>query len=148
MYRTRDHQRGIPITGEIPRFLAVGTIGFFTDAAILFWLTRSIGVDPLVARLFSFPPAFLVTWLLNRYWTFTSGKIRPVGQQLLAYVFVQISGAATNYTVYAALLLYVKHIFVTPIIALAVAAVVSAALTFVLSKTVAFSVPIEKQPQS
>ena len=143
--KEQHHKSGFPITTEIARFIIVGTAGFLTDAAVLFLLTRSIGIDPFVARLFSFPPAFFVTWLLNRYWTFTNGQKRPIGQQFLAYIFVQISGLATNYAVYAVLLLYATYVFFDPIVALAAASVAAAVVTFALSKTVIFSAPSDKR---
>ncbi|WP_282129970.1 GtrA family protein [Roseobacter litoralis] len=83
----------------ILRFGAVGSVGFVVDGGLLYTLI-SVGVDLYVARLVSFPIAALVTWWLNRNWTFsTAEKVRPAAQ-LGRYLTVQIIGALCNYAVY------------------------------------------------
>jgi putative flippase GtrA len=87
---------------QVARFLVVGTLGFAIDGGLLYLLVR-IGVDPYLARAFSFPPAVTATWYLNRVWTFAARR-GIVRQQYARYLAVQIIGALSNYGVYAAIL--------------------------------------------
>lgn len=85
---------------QIMRFGAVGGLGFVVDGGLL-WLLIGAGVDPLVARLISFPVAVLVTWWSNRIWTFASQERESPYGQLSRYLAVQLTGAAVNYAVFA-----------------------------------------------
>jgi len=89
---------------EFSRFLAAGAAGFLTDAVLLFALSQSAGVDPLLARIGSFSTALCVTWLLNRRWTFVSQASGMVGiaREVVSYAAVQLTGGAVNIAVYAA----------------------------------------------
>ena len=59
---------------RIVRFLCVGAVGFFADAAMLALLTSILGIEPLIARCLSIAFALMVTWLLNRTLTFGSSS--------------------------------------------------------------------------
>ncbi len=87
---------------QVARFLVVGTLGFAIDGGLLYLLVR-IGVDPYLARAFSFPPAVTATWYLNRVWTFAARQ-GVVRRQYARYLAVQIVGALSNYGVYAVIL--------------------------------------------
>ena len=84
------------------RFGVVGSIGFAVDAAVLLALVHGFGVDPVIARVFSFSIAVTVTFELNRNWSF--GAIRQ--QRLLAafatYLGVQGAGLLLNLAVFSA----------------------------------------------
>ena len=89
---------------QILRFGGVGSVGFIFDGGLL-WLLLTIGVNPYLARLISFPIAVLATWWLNRIWTFESAaRARPFSQ-LNRYILIQMLGALTNYLVYVSYLL-------------------------------------------
>ena len=85
---------------QMMRFGVVGGVGFIVDGGML-WFLLTNDFSPYVGRALSFPAAVMVTWALNRIWTFGvvggSGKIR----QFNRYVLVQLIGAAMNYTVYS-----------------------------------------------
>ncbi len=70
------------------------------DAGML-WLLLMQGLNPFVARALSFPAAVLVTWALNRSWTFATGVPRGRIRELRSYVAVQLTGAAVNYSAYS-----------------------------------------------
>ena len=85
---------------QILRFGGVGSVGFIFDGGLL-WLLLTIGINPYLARLISFPIAVLITWWLNRIWTFESAaRARPFSQ-LNRYILIQMLGALANYSVYA-----------------------------------------------
>lgn len=95
------------ISREFMRFLVVGTVGFAVDGGMV-WVLVSGGMDPLVARCFSFPMAVLVTWWLNREWTFTSSSRKLASRhQIAAYIAVQLIGGSANFVAYAAVLSFI-----------------------------------------
>lgn len=85
---------------QMMRFGVVGGVGFIVDGGML-WFLLANGFSPYVARALSFPVAVIVTWALNRAWTFgaarKSGRIR----QFNRYLAIQLIGAATNYCFYS-----------------------------------------------
>lgn len=88
------------LIGQILRFGAVGAVGFVVDGGLL-WALTAHGMDAYVARAISFPVAVVVTWLLNRNWTFRATRAGSRRRQFGRYLGVQITGSLTNYAVYA-----------------------------------------------
>jgi putative flippase GtrA len=82
------------------RFLIVGTIGFLTDAGILWTATSKSALDPYTARFLSFSVALLVTWALNSTFTFKNTHDRRT-RQFGSYVTVQVSSFGMNYAIYS-----------------------------------------------
>lgn len=85
---------------EALRFGGVGSVGFVVDGGLL-WVLLLAGIDPYLARLISFPIAVLVTWLLNRTWTFENADQSKPAAQFGRYLSVQLVGAISNYLIYA-----------------------------------------------
>ncbi|MEE3043776.1 MAG: GtrA family protein [Pseudomonadota bacterium] len=104
----------------------VGSIGFLTDAGVLWFLTEQLGLDPYSGRLLSFSIALFVTWLLNSRFTFRATASRNK-RQFLAYVAVQVSSFALNYGIYS---LIVWNAFTSPVEALAVASIIAMFYSF------------------
>jgi len=123
---------------QVLRFGGVGSVGFVVDGGLL-WVLISAGVNPYLARIFSFPLAVLMTWLLNRIWTFSSvNRARP-GRQLNRYLAIQIVGAIGNYAIYAILLKLVDPTPENALAALAFGAIGGMFINFVGSKYFVFS---------
>lgn len=108
------------------RFLAVGTIGFLTDAGLLWALTKHAGLDPYSARLVSFLVALLITWMLNSTFTFKTPYKRGK-RQFGAYVTVQVTSFGLNYTIYS---WFVWLDLTAPLIALVIASVIAMFYSF------------------
>lgn len=87
------------------RFLAVGGLGLVTDIGI-FSLLAAHGLEPLVARLVSLPCATVVTWRLNRAFTFDRTG-RHQGHEAARYAAVTAAAQGTSYAVFASLVLTV-----------------------------------------
>jgi putative flippase GtrA len=120
------------------RFFAVGAIGFVIDAAILHGLTGLAGMNPYLAQAIAFPIAVLATWTLNRIWTFPGADAAGKLKQAAVYFGVQCAGFATNYVIYAGVLMSVpalRHWLVVP---LAMGAAAGLGVTFLGAKHLAF----------
>jgi putative flippase GtrA len=61
------------LTAEFIRFCIVGVANTGIDLGLFALLTRLVGLDPLVANLFSFTTGAANSFLLNKYWTFGVG---------------------------------------------------------------------------
>ena len=87
------------------RFLGVGGFGLLTDLSI-FSLLAAKGFDPLLVRLVSLACATVVTWRLNRTFTFDRTG-RHQGHEAVRYAAVTATAQGTSYAVFAALVLTV-----------------------------------------
>ena len=122
------------------RFGVVGAVGFVVDALALHALTGLVGLNPFVGQAIAFPAAVLVTWPLNRAWTFRRGGQSGRLKQAAVYFGVQCAGFAANYVVYSAALMtmpVLRHWLVIP---LALGAAMGLCVTFAGSKHLAFRV--------
>lgn len=122
---------------QILRFGIVGTIGFVVDGGFL-WFFISLDVSPYIARALSFPIAVVVTWALNRNWTFVAtSHARPKGQ-FQRYFAVQVLGALSNYAVYSLIIFGVGVASATVFWALVAGSAFGAVLNFCGARYVAF----------
>jgi len=87
------------------RFIVVGCVGLATDLAV-FTLIAASGHHPLAVRLVSLSIATIVTWRLNRAFTFARSN-RAQSEEALRYAIVTAAAQATSYAVFAALVLTV-----------------------------------------
>lgn len=111
---------------KVMRFAVVGTVGFVTDAGLLWLATRKAGLDPYTARLVSFSIALIITWALNSTFTFKSREKRSK-RQFGSYVAVQVSSFGLNYALYSGL---VWQGDVSPLVALAIASIIAMFYSF------------------
>jgi len=116
------------LIGMVPRplrFLGVGGLGLATDFGV-FTLMAMHGFNPLLARLLSLACATVVTWRLNRAFTFDRSG-RPQRHEAARYAIVTALAQGTSYAVFAALILTVFGAWpqVALLIGAALAAVVS-----------------------
>lgn len=122
---------------QILRFGAVGAVGFVVDGGLL-WLFLSLDLSPYLARALSFPAAVMVTWALNRNWTFavTEGASRKA--ELQRYFGVQVVGNLTNYAVYSLILALFGTASVTIFAAFVIGSFTGSCLNFIGAKVFAF----------
>lgn len=122
--RTRPARPRDSRLSQLLRFGMVGGVGFAVDAGVLLALT-ALGGAPLLMRVLSFAAAVVVTWALNRRWTFAATEQR--GREFLAYLTVQSGGMVVNFAVFAAVLTWTAQ---TPLIALAAGSALATAVNF------------------
>ncbi len=122
---------------QILRFGAVGAVGFVVDGGLL-WLFLSLDLSPYLARALSFPAAVMVTWALNRNWTFavTEGASRKA--ELQRYFGVQVVGNLTNYAVYSLILALFGTASATIFAAFVIGSFTGSCLNFIGAKVFAF----------
>jgi putative flippase GtrA len=86
------------------KFVLTGGIGFLADAGVLAVLIHAAGLDPFTARLIAIAFALIVTWLINRNFTFGKSRHSP-GGEALRYGGVGVAGSFFNYIIYSAILI-------------------------------------------
>jgi putative flippase GtrA len=118
---------------EFLRFVMVGGLGFCIDSGLLTFL-MSYGWDVFASRLCSFSVAVSATWLLNRLWTFNSGKLISLRREYAYYLGVQVLGAGINLSIFFILIWAYPVLRNTPLIPLAFGAIVSLASNYLVSK--------------
>ena len=87
------------------RFVAVGCVGLATDLGV-FTAVATYGHHPLAIRLLSLSIATLVTWQLNRAFTFARSNRAPAAEAI-RYAIVTALAQGTSYAVFAILVLTV-----------------------------------------
>jgi putative flippase GtrA len=123
---------GIP--NGVLSFGFVGAIGFLVDGGMLTFLSLSLGVNIYAARVASFGLATMVTWYLNRRYSFRSAnKGANIRTEYLRYLAVQIGGALLNLCVFSSAVYLYRWMEAYPIVPLALGAVVGLIFNFTLS---------------
>lgn len=82
---------------EMARFLAVGGLSFVVDLGLFNLLLYGPGHvlehKPLTAKILSVTLATLVSWVGNRYWTFSEHKTSRGVRELVVYGAINVVGA-------------------------------------------------------
>ena len=126
---------------DLVRFGIVGSLGFAIDLGILAALVHGAAWGPFAARAVAMAIAVLCTWLLHRYWTFAAGRTRSALPQSLLYGGVQLAGVSVNYGIFSVLVLMGGVWRSHPVLAAAVGSLSAMAISYVLSKKIAFAEP-------
>jgi putative flippase GtrA len=93
----------------ILRFLTVGVGGLAVDIAVLWLVKEHVGLNHALARLVSLSVATVVTWALNRQFTFgESGCKRRI--EFGRYVAVAATAQSINYLSYLGLVASLPHV--------------------------------------
>ena len=107
---------------KIIKFGVIGSCGFLTEAIIVYVIQALFPEILSWARCFSFPPAVLATWLLNRVWTFKSSG--PKTKELSKYTCLQTIGAGFNFILYYIMIHEYSLFYDYPVAALAIASLI------------------------
>ena len=125
------------LLAQVMRFGVVGAVGFVVDGGLL-WFLISLDFDPYLARAMSFPIAVIVTWTLNRNWTFLETRDISRQGQLRRYFGVQTVGTLTNYAVYSAVIGLFGTAASTIFMAFALGSFIGSFINFLGARTLAF----------
>jgi putative flippase GtrA len=121
------------------RFCLVGGLGFVTDAGVMALCIHGLGWGPITARVLSFTVAVLVTFQLNRTFSFADRRGLPILPALAGYLMVQAFGFACNMLVFALAILRLPAPFCAPLAALALASAAALFLNYAGARFLVFS---------
>jgi putative flippase GtrA len=120
------------------RFSLVGAAGFAVDALVLAVMHHLAEVGPLPSRAVSFTVAVIVTWQLNRRFTFAGNRVHPAFGELLRYLGSNLTGLAVNAGGYALLVILIPWAAERPVMALIPASLLAAFVNYHGSANFAF----------
>ncbi|MEM6810660.1 MAG: GtrA family protein [Pseudomonadota bacterium] len=123
---------------QISQFVLVGGCGFLVDAVLLQSLVWA-GLDPLPARLASFPVAVLTTWLMHRRLTFADRRANRRGRELGKYLTAQIVSALLGLAAFTWLVLFTEFFARVPLAALVVSSAVGMVSNYLFSHYLVFT---------
>jgi putative flippase GtrA len=123
----------------LTRFALVGVVGFVVDGTILTLLTSLAGWRPWHARIPAFLAAVLVTWLLNRRYTFGAARVQRRAVEAGLYLAIQFAGTCINLAIFGMCLAYFPLLYAIPVVALAIAAVAALIFNFSASHLLLYS---------
>jgi putative flippase GtrA len=86
------------------RFAIIGSIGFLTDASTFYFLSEHAYFVIDWARVIAFIIAMVVTWLGNRYFTFTAAKKAKVSVQFIKHTCCALVGFSINFLIFQSLI--------------------------------------------
>lgn len=112
--------------GKLFKFAVVGGTGFVTDAAVLTALHNGLGLDPYSARVVAILVATIITWRLNRAFTFGASR-HGQGHEALRYGLVAAFASSVNWLVYAACIYFLGLL---PLVALVIGVAVAMFVSF------------------
>jgi putative flippase GtrA len=124
-------------------FLAVGGLGLVTDI-VLFTLAAMQGVHPLAAGLLALVAATILTWRLNRTFTFDRSG-RHQGEEAMRYAAVTAAAQGTSYAIFAVLAMTV--LAALPQAAIIAGAAVGALISYNGHRLFAFA-PHQARPEA
>jgi putative flippase GtrA len=120
------------------RFALAGTVGFVVDAGVLYLLMAWLDAGAMLGRGLSFLCASLVTWRINRRFTFRANGTGGWLVEWLRYLWASATGAAVNYAVYALLIVSVSYVGRVPTLGVAAGSIAGMLVNFLLYKHVVF----------
>ncbi len=118
---------------QISFFLIIGASGFFVDALLTQILVSIANIDPYIARIPAILFAVMITYGLNKSFTFQAKK-QCHKKTFPMYVATTIAAQSFNYTLYVVLINNIDILRLYPFIAVAFGSIFAAAVTFLLSK--------------
>lgn len=122
-------------SSEFVRFVISGGIASATHLGILYGLTELTTLWYLPSTVIGFFCAFLVSFSLQKYWTFKEQGSERIRRQLLFYLILQLSALILNA---AALYLIVETFGLWYLATQALLLIFIATVTFLLSKYLIF----------
>ena len=126
------------------RFALIGTVGFMVDVAVLYTML-AWGGGYYLGQAIAFLVAALVTWQLNRRYTFSPQTQRGPLLEWMRYLLAMLLGGGVNYGCYAAMVYHLTKTAWLPAAAVAVGAIAGLAVNFFGAKFWVFRETLGRQ---
>jgi putative flippase GtrA len=81
---------------RIIRFIISGSIGAATDLLLLWFLTRIVGIWYLTSAVIAFVLSFIVSFFLQKIWTFKNREMEKIHIQAGAYLLITLCNLGIN----------------------------------------------------
>jgi len=81
---------------ELVRYLLAGSLAFLVDLFILIQLKEKVGVNVLIANIFSFGAGLAMTYVLSICWVFEFRRLRSFLPEFGIFTLIALFGFATN----------------------------------------------------
>ncbi len=85
-----------PTHAKIGRYLIAGGTAAFTNIALLFVFTDFLGIWYIASAIMAFILAFIVSFTLQKYWTFQDGSKDQIHRQAVIYLTVAVVNLLVN----------------------------------------------------
>jgi len=122
---------------QIILFGLAGTIGFLVDVFLLYLLRWYLGL--YFGRAFSFSVSTILTWAINRTFTYVGRRSTLVlHKEFISYFLLMLIGGLVNYFVYAACIVFSVTAHEFPFIAVAFGCIAGMSINFFTSKYLVF----------
>lgn len=119
---------------KIVLFTITGTLGFIVDSGIFSYLYYIESFNMIFSRIISFIIAVLVTWILNRSFTFENNSKMKKTKEYLHYLKIQLTGAIINFIIFFSFIYFLEIFKDIPLGALAIASICAMFYNFIFSK--------------
>ena len=106
-----------------------------------------VGLSPMIGRVGSFLCASLVTWRINRRFTFGTASAGNWLLEWFRYFWASVAGALVNYLVFALLIMVSPAVARMPTLAVAAGSVAGMVINFVLYSRFVFRKPLSQSRQ-
>ncbi len=123
---------------QLIRFGISGVAGFLVDSGIVTLCTQTVRMGPIPSQAVAFSVAVMVTWTINRRWTFADHASDRWMNELSRYIAANSLGATINNGVYATLVLAAIVFRKNPTLAVAIGSIAGMIFNFISSKTLVF----------
>lgn len=126
-------------------FAVVGAIGFIVDTSILYAVRDTFGL--YAGRLVSFMSSVLITWLLNRHFTFADRiSKRSWLWEFALYLLLMLVGGLINFGTYATLVTFHSLASEQPVWAVMAGSLAGMMLNFMNARLLVFRTPVDRMP--
>lgn len=116
----------------LTKFALIGVIGFCVDAGLLYLAVYVLSAPLITARVVSILVSVLVTWVLNRNWTFYVRNVESIWLELLKYLGSRSVGAATNILIFSALVSMRPAHLNTPVVATPLSSAMTMLINYIM----------------
>lgn len=131
---------------ELFLFTLVGIFAFVVDVTVLYWIKNEIGV--YWGRAAAFFCAVLVTWILNRSFTFKKNISNlSLLSEFAQYLSLMLGGGIINYFTYVLLVSMFDIMAKQPIWAVAIGSITGMLINFTLARFFVFTSPRRSRHQ-